>query len=386
MLPINAFAQQQCPGFKAGESLPASLFPDNIPHEFIVLSFFENNSFILNVHQGILKNLPAKTKALVLIAGIPGLGEAENQGKESKMMALYRKSMGQAVEGFDAKVSAGTILLLQVPVDSEFKAINHANWTRDFLSQLIVDKNGKVRMLNLMYHCPLAENTDNFATKYLLEHFNRQYQNSLGYQVTMVNVPFYLEWGNFISDGAGNFFTSKKLLEINALLGNSISEADVNSWFLNLFGDQAKLHWIDVPKSIRTGHVDMVIRFIDCSRVIVASTSHPVRGPKLDDIAKELKQMGYTVKRLAIAATTGEQNEGGVSTPFRSYTNSTIINDIVYIPKYDYGDGAYKKMDALAAKTYRELGFKGVVQVDASEAIDSAGSVHCLTSQFPMLW
>jgi agmatine/peptidylarginine deiminase len=382
---IKALGQQKCPTFKSSKELSASLFPDHMPQEFIVLSFFENNTYTLEVHKAILNNLAANTKALILIAGNFNTNNPDSQKTESKMLISYRKIMSDSSQQFKKHLAAGKINFLQVPMDLDFKSTEHANWTRDFLSQLVVDKNGRIKMLNLRYHRSLAESTDSFTTKYLLDYLNKKYSQKLGYKISSLNVPFYLEWGNFISDGAGNFFLSKKLFEINEILGKKISESMVESWFLATFGQQAKLHWIDMPKSIRTGHVDMAIRFVDCSRVIVAATNHPLLGPQLTAIADLLKDLNYRVTRIPVAFTEYEI-ENSLSRTFRSYTNSTIIGDVVYVPKYDAGHGTFESFDAAAEKTYRTFGFKDVIMVDANEAISQgAGAVHCLTSQFPNL-
>ena len=128
--------------------------------------------------------------------------------------------------------------------------------------------------------------------------------------------------------------------------------------------------WIKAlnPEFEKTGHIDMYAKIVNTKQAVVAQSRNPEVEIYLKQIAEAFEKYGYQVKRLQLA----KQSVFG----FRSYTNSTIVENTVFLPQYKDS-----RADKAAIAAYTSFGFK-VVTNDGS-SIECGGSTHCLTGIGP---
>lgn len=366
----NAFL---CNGHYTEKKFQRGPLPEFLDQDYIILSAFDFNDFIYGTHRKIIASLPKNTKAMVLIPN--------TTDKESWLASYtksYKETLAEDLFSFEAMVKSGRIELVEVPIPENFDSAQHGNWTRDFMSQLMVDKSGKVKFLNLKYHRESAEETDSWVQDYII----KKYQKELGYTIEKLDVPFFFEWGNFTTDGKGNFFISEKVFKINSYRNIVVSKTQVRQWVKETFGKHSKINWIKPPKDESTGHVDMFMKFLDSNRVLIASTEFKIWKKYLDDLAQTMKDKGYSVSRIEMAIDEPELEYNYA--PFRSYTNSLIVGNRVYVPKYDSISDTLADKDKKAREVYRSLGYQ-VIIIDSSSSINAGGAAHCLTSTIPKL-
>ncbi len=122
------------------------------------------------------------------------------------------------------------------------------------------------------------------------------------------------------------------------------------------------------PELESTGHVDMYAKIVSSNQVIVAQSRNPDVARTLNQIADLFKEYGFQVIRLQTAL----QNKFG----FRSYTNSTIVENTVFLPQYKDA-----RADKAAVEAYIKLGFK--VKTNDGSSIECGGSTHCLSGIEP---
>lgn len=280
----------------------------------------------------------------------------------------------------ESYIKSGRIEIVEVPVGKDFNGwSDHGNWSRDFVSQLALGKDGKLKFLNMKYHRESADRSDDFIQSYLA----KKYERLLGYQIEVIDVPFYFEWGNFTTDGRGNFFVSEKVFEINNKFKLSLDKRSVGKWIRETFGSQSKIVWITPPKAESTGHVDMIMKFLDSKRVLIVKTDFKLWKNYLERLASDMESRGYEVHRIEMGFSEDEiQNSRWAQ--FRSYTNSLIIGNTVYVPQYDDANLTIASKDELARKLYRSLGYQ-MIKIDSSTSINAGGAVHCLTCNIPNL-
>lgn len=349
--------------------------PEFVNQDYIVMTYFTPDDFSFPMQLKIIENLPKNTKALIVVP---------NSKKESsyyyEFAQGYREEISARFLFLESYIKSGRVELLEVPVADDFNGwSDHGNWARDFMSQLTIDKNGKIKFLNLKYHRESADRTDTYIQDYLIA----KYEKQLGYKIEKIDAPFYFEWGNFTTDGKGNLFVSEKIFEINKGFHLDINKQEVNKWLRSQFGNRTKITWIKPPKQESTGHVDMIMKFLDSQRVLIAQTEHPTWKKYLDKIALSMEEKGYKVHRIDMALSDQEIADKQWA-QFRSYTNSLIVGNTVYIPQFDDAGIFLGKKDEAARKTYRSLGFN-VILVNNASSINAGGAAHCLTSTIPKL-
>lgn len=365
----------QCLNHYTSKKIGTGLIPEFTKQDYIVMSLFSNDDFSFPLQLKIISNLPKDTKALILVP--------YSAGKDSyyhNFSQTYRDEISKRFLFLESYIKTGRVELLEVPVADDFNGwSDHGNWSRDFISQLTIDKNGKIKFLNLKYHREIADKTDSFVQDYLIS----KYEKQLSYKIEKIDAPFYFEWGNFTTDGKGHFFVSEKIFEINERFDSKINKTQVNKWLREQFGANNKIIWIKPPKNENTGHVDMMMKFLDSERVLIAQTEHPTWKKYLDKIALTMQERGYQVHRIDMALS-DQEIANNQWAQFRSYTNALIVDKTVYVPQYDDPSIFLAKKDQAARKMYKSLGFN-VILVNNSSSINAGGAAHCLTSTIPKL-
>ncbi|WP_027382771.1 agmatine deiminase family protein [Epilithonimonas caeni] len=194
--------------------------------------------------------------------------------------------------------------------------------------------------------------------------------------------------GNFMSDGMGNAFASKLILDENKA-GNSYgvsakTEAQVDKILKDYMGISSYRKMTVLPYD-EIHHIDMHMKLLDEETILVSQYPEGVAdGPQIKQNIEYIKNTfktpfgnDYDIKWIpAPASTTGAYpNTGGA---YRTYTNAVIINKTILVPTYR------PEVDEPALAIYRQLmpGYKVVgIDVDNSgeDLISLSGAIHCIT-------
>lgn len=194
--------------------------------------------------------------------------------------------------------------------------------------------------------------------------------------------------GNFMSDGLGNAFSSKLVLQENAP-GNpygvsSKTEAEIDDIMFNYQGITNYIKMNQTPYD-PIDHIDMHMKLLDEQTLLVSRYPDGVAdGPQIEaniDYVTSTFQTpfgtDYKVKWIDAPPSTGgnHPDTGGY---YRTYTNSIFVNKTILVPTYR------PEVDADALAQYEEMlpGYNVVgIDVDnpGENLISLVGAIHCIT-------
>ena len=190
------------------------------------------------------------------------------------------------------------------------------------------------------------------------------------YDVPVYRVPLVVEGGNIISDGKGTVIMFDSVLKNNP-------DYDVEK-LENVMKEYYGCNNLILLPSLKgelTGHVDMVVKFVDNDTLMVAESEPSFQWyQNFEDIADMLSKtksstgLNYKIIRMKLAP-------GGTdSERFWSYINSLTVNGSVIVPIFGVEE------DNAALELYKKAmpGYN-VVGVDMSNY--PVGSVHCQTKE-----
>jgi agmatine deiminase len=190
------------------------------------------------------------------------------------------------------------------------------------------------------------------------------------YDVPVHRVPLVVEGGNIITDGKGT------VVMFDSVLANN-PDYDVERLrkVMEKYYGSDRLILLPSLEGELTGHVDMVVKFVDEDTLMVAESEESFRWHRdFEAIAgmlsgtKSSSGRNYEVIRVKVAS------GGKDPARFWSYINSVTVNGSVIVPVFG------TKEDALALDLYGKAmpGYK-VVGIDMSDY--PVGSVHCQTKE-----
>ena len=241
-----------------------------------------------------------------------------------------------------------------------------SSWIRDFSPVMIQKKDGSFGLVIFKYI-----NESDYAVD------QSSISKSLNLPIKKINLR--LEGGNILSDESGRLYVSTAVIENNLETDYNAAafEAKKSEIAKTLMANLMVREVVWIPrvkqKFEATGHVDMYIRFLKNRQAIVASSNNSEVNNTLNETAQILLSKGFKVTRLK--ANGKITNKFRAQKIFPSYTNSILVGNSIFIPKYGVSD------DNTAVSTYQKLGYK-VIQIDG-ESIHFGGSVHCLTYLYP---
>ncbi len=165
--------------------------------------------------------------------------------------------------------------------------------------------------------------------------------------------------GNFHCVSTGDTFMSTLILNENP----GYAENEIKQIFLDY-------HNVDViiyerlPSSIdSTGHIDMWLLPLSDTDILVSEFASGTGKTITDTGANDLESRGYTVWRTPAWVSVGTHY---------TYTNASIVNNKVFIPKFNHSN------DATALSVYQTaMPDHEIIQVDCSSIINAAGAIHC---------
>jgi len=184
--------------------------------------------------------------------------------------------------------------------------------------------------------------------------------------------------GNFMTDGQGNAFSSKLILDENS----GKTEAQIDDIMERYMGINRFIKMTKLPYD-EIHHIDMHIKLLDEETLLVGQYPSGVAdGPQIESnlqyiLNNYLTCYGRPYKVIRIPMPPDQSgrypDNGG---DYRTYTNSLICNKTVIVPTYE------QKYDSTALRIYREAmpGYR-VVGINCNEIITSLGAIHCITKE-----
>lgn len=194
------------------------------------------------------------------------------------------------------------------------------------------------------------------------------------YGVPVYRLPLIIEGGNIISDGRGTSIMFDSVLRRNP----DTTEKALRAVLKEYLGIH-RLVLLECLAGEITGHIDMVVRFIDADTIMVAESdpSYKWHGD-FERIASRISTLKsahgipYRIIRVPIADNDNE------SVNFWSYINSLIVNDTVIVPVFGV------PQDDTAIALYRKaMPHHKIATVNMRSY--QVGSVHCQSKEIPKI-
>ena len=266
-------------------------------------------------------------------------------------------------------VDITNVIFLNVPWNSI--------WIRDYAGNTIYsDDVGELALTDFIYNRP-RPNDDVMPIAHAAQAGIPLYTTNSGTN-DLVNTG-----GNYMSDGMGNAFASKLILNENAAgnpYGVSVkTEAQIDGMGIERFVKMNTLPYDQIH------HIDMHMKLLDEETILVSKYPPGIAdGPQIEaNIQYVLNNFQspfgtpYNIEWIdAPPSTNGNYpNTGG---PYNTYSNAVFVNKTIMVPTYR------PSVDAPALAQYQEMlpGYNVVgIDVDnpGENLINSLGAIHCIT-------
>jgi agmatine/peptidylarginine deiminase len=276
-------------------------------------------------------------------------------------------------------LTAGGIDLTNVIfMDEDWDSI----WIRDYAGNTIYsDDVGELALTDWIYNRPRPN--DNIMPSA---------------HASLLGIPIYITdtapadlvntGGNYMSDGLGNAFASKLILDENAA-GNPYgvtakSEQDIDDIMMAYMGIQNYIKMETLPYDA-IHHIDMHMKLLDEETIMVSRYPEGVAdGPQIEEnidyvLSNFLSPFGtpYEIEWIPAPPSAGGQypDTGG---SYRTYSNAVFINKSIIVPTYR------PEVDTPALAQWQELmpGYN-IVGIDVDNAGENLialfGAIHCIT-------
>ncbi|MDC8002199.1 agmatine deiminase family protein [Aequorivita todarodis] len=271
-------------------------------------------------------------------------------------------------------VDITNVTFLNVPWDSI--------WIRDYAGNTIYsDDVGELALTDWIYNRP-RPNDDVMPAAHAAQVGIPLYTTNSGTN-DLVNTG-----GNYMSDGLGNAFASKLILNENATgnpYGVSVkTEAQIDGIMQEYMGINRFVKMNTLPYDV-IHHIDMHMKLLDEETILVSKYPPGVAdGPQIEaniqyvlDNFQSPFGTPYDIEWIdAPPSPNGNYpNTGG---PYNTYSNAVFVNKTIMVPTYR------PEVDAPALAQYQEMlpGYN-VVGIDVDEPdenlIASKGAIHCIT-------
>ena len=203
------------------------------------------------------------------------------------------------------------------------------------------------------------------------------------------SVPWTLQGGNLLSNGAGLAITTARVfddnkIQFNTTPGRAANQDDSRAFVIEEIKKYTHLDEIVVLEPLReeaTRHVDMFATFVARDRVLVAKLDprrDPVNARILDFNARKLSQVKIDGKSLDVVRIPIPVRRGKSWSP---YTNIIMANKLVLMPVLNTDD---RRTVEAAINVYRKvLPDHRVATVDISSMANLQGALHCMSVNVP---
>lgn len=228
------------------------------------------------------------------------------------------------------------------------------------------------------------------------------YQLALYLRASIEHVPIYMDGGNFLTDGTRCYVAegSKESMTFyeDRIMHYEITPiSDLKEHLKFSLGCQDVVSFPDAPHE----HIDMWAKVINRDTVLVNQIPDAALEIVRARDPREYDRLVAMNRNLDAAATVFQEfmhvNRLPMPLPmgnvFRTYTNSTLVNNVVIVPRYrEFVDmqqayldhallGGYEKE---VQATYESLGL-AVKFVNSDLLIQHGGGIHCATANIPLV-
>lgn len=268
-----------------------------------------------------------------------------------------RKALSEAL--FNETNSTHNVSLMTVSHDSK--------WVRDY-GPTVIRSGSDYRMVDWLYETGRPQ--DELVPQQVAALSRTPWETA----------SIVLHGGNLLSNGSGLCLTSFNVFSDNRQFG--INRRDLQKQLGNRIGAN-NVVVLETLMEEPTGHLDIFATFTDANTVVVGQFSaeeDPDNSEILDNnaaiLAKVVTPNGpLRVERIPM----GVKSDG----LFRTYTNCIYANGILIVPTYRGFDA--QRLEQAIACYQRLLPKWKVVCVDASEIIQEAGALHCISLNIPRI-
>lgn len=250
----------------------------------------------------------------------------------------------------------------------------HSVYTNDVDSLLLID---------WIYNRPMPE--DDTISNALASYLNVPLYQTLISPFNLMNTG-----GNFMSDGFGNAFASRLVLDENDGNGSTSltypnhTESEIDTIMKKFMGINSYAKMISLSYD-SLHHIDTHMKLLNEETLLVGEyPSGMSDGPQIEAnlqyiLSNFLSEFGTPYKIVRIIQppdANGFYPGEGLTNDYISYTNSVIANKMVIIPLFE------EKYDTVALRIYRENmpGYE-VAGVDCNQLIQASGSLHRITQE-----
>jgi len=243
-------------------------------------------------------------------------------------------------------------------------------WIRDYGPWWIYQPDGSRAIIDMVYNRPRP--LDDAYPEQLASAWGLDY-----YGTALVEAG-----GNMLLDGKGAVLVSDIIFDPSQGFDPNLTQAQLEQYFLEYFG----VHKVIVTPHLQydgTGHIDMFVKLLNDTTVIVGEYETPSAGAGdnynicnqvATQLANETNGAGqpFQVVRMLMPP-----YSGGVT---YTYINSFISNKKVYVPIYGFAtDDSVLAQYADLLPGYEIIGF------DCNQIIPANGAIHCIAMKVPAL-
>ena len=235
-------------------------------------------------------------------------------------------------EYYSRMLSPERVIILKLP-----RGGRTSLWTRDNTPIAVKDQDNNPYLVDAKYY------------------YNFEPDASFGqmYGIDLLSNPYFFEGGNLINNSVGDCIVVNRRRRYP--FGTSDTAAIPDEVFERSYGC-TNLIRLEHIKGI--GHADEVVKFLDNNTIVTDTEAYVER----------LEAQGFDVHLLPEPRT-----------PYGTYVNSLIVNDIIYMPIFE------ESGDQESFDTYqRLLPNHTIVPIESSRlSSNGQGGVHCITMTYP---
>ena len=266
----------------------------------------------------------------------------------------------------NANVNMDRVVFQVIPTNSV--------WIRDYGPWWIIEPGNSRAIIDLVYNRPRP--LDDAYPESAAEYFGINY-----YGLGLIEAG-----GNMLLDGQGAVIVSNVIFDGSQGFDPTLTQDQLEQYFLDYFG----VHKVIVtPHLINdgTGHIDMFVKIINDSTIIVGeyenqSAGYPGNYDICNQVASQLANetngagRPFNIIRMPMPS----YNNGITYT----YINSLIVNNKVLVPIYGIST-EFANDDSVLALYETIMPGVEAVGFDCNQIIPANGAIHCIAMKVPAL-
>ncbi len=247
-------------------------------------------------------------------------------------------------------------------------------WVRDYGPWWIIEPENSLAIIDLVYNRPRP--LDDTYPESAAGYFGINY-----YGLGLIEAG-----GNMLLDGQGAVIVSNVIFDGSQGFDPTLTQDQLEQYFLDYFG----VHKVIVtPHLINdgTGHIDMFVKLINDSTIIVGeyenqSAGYPGNYDICNQVASQLANetngagRPFNIVRMPMPS----YNNGITYT----YINSLIVNNKVLVPIYGIST-EFANDDSVLALYETIMPGVEAVGFDCNQIIPANGAIHCIAMKVPAL-